>query len=70
MYTFKRSSKDLQKFGVQTLHSPPHFTPLLYHTTYLVPAAWRVALATGVPQSVPRPFSGEGAVDGGDLGRT
>jgi len=37
---------------------------------YLVPGAWRAALATEVPQRSPRPFSREGAVDGGDLGRT
>ena len=70
MYTVKISSKDLQKLRVQTLHPPPHFRPLLSHAKRLVPAAWRVALATGIPQSSPRPFSGEGAVDGGDLGRT
>lgn len=67
MYTVKISSKDLQKLRVQTLHPPAYFTPLLSHMKHLVPAAWRVALATGVPQSLPGPFCREGAVNEGDL---
>lgn len=70
MYAVKRLSKDLQKLRVQTLHPLPHFTCLLSRTKHLVPAAWRVALATEVPQSSPRNFPRERAVDGGDLGKT